>query len=774
MHGRGEYVGNIRMVGMLDVAFVRSPIAHGHIVGIEKPVGQEHTVYTHADLEGVQPIVANSGLPGFKSSEQPVLARGKVRQVGEMIAMCVAATRAEAEDIAAQVFVDFEELPAVVDMLDARSEGSALVHEHWGDNVFLETFVDAKVETDLDDIRRTAPIRVQRKLRTSRQSMAPMEGRGVVAHWDKRLAQLIVHTSAQMPHITRTGLAQCLGLDEGQVRVIAPDVGGGFGYKGILLPEEVCCGWLAMQLERPVRWLEDRREQLTANANCREHDYDITAYAQRDGRLIAVECEATVDSGAYSSYPFSACLEAAQVGSILPGPYKMDRYRCRTWSVATNKPPILPYRGVARTGVCYAIETMMDAIAVAAGLEPHEVRLRNLVEPHEMPFDNITNKHFDSGDYPEAVRRAVAAIDLPAVRARQQRGEADGRRIGLGIAVFCEQGAHGTSVYHGWGIPMVPGREPAVLRLTPDGVLEIRAGVHSHGQSMETTLAQIAHDVLGIDTDRIRVVLGDTGVTPYSTGTWGSRSIVMAGGAVGQAAKELKQRLLKIGAWLLKTPVENASWQPGAVLGADGAACTLEQIAHTWYLKPQLLPPDVDPRGLEVATTYQAKRDTGTFSYACHAVVVAVDTALGLTEILDYVIVEDGGVLINPMVVDGQVYGGAAQGIGTALYEAMPYSEDGQPLASTLADYLLPGATEVPPIRIEHMETPAPYTEFGQKGIGESGAIGSTAALANAVNDALRPLGAEVTRLPLSPRAVLEAIARASAARHDAAKGVPA
>jgi aerobic carbon-monoxide dehydrogenase large subunit len=774
MHGRGEYVGNIRMVGMLDVAFVRSPIAHGHIVGIEKPADFAHAVYTHADLDGVQPIVANSGLPGFKASEQPVLAHGKVRQVGEMIAMCVAATRAQAEDIAAQVFVDFEELPAVVDMLDARNAPPALVHEHWGDNVFLETYVDAKNDIDLDEIRRRAPIRVQRKLRTSRQSMAPMEGRGVVAHWDKRLAQLIVHTSAQMPHITRTGLAQCLGLDEGQLRVIAPDVGGGFGYKGILLPEEVCCGWLAMQLERPVRWLEDRREQLSANANCREHDYDITAYAERDGRLIAIECEATVDSGAYSSYPFSACLEAAQVGSILPGPYKMDRYRCRTWSVATNKPPILPYRGVARTGVCYAIETMMDAIAVAAGLEPHEVRLRNLVEPHEMPYDNITNKHFDSGNYPEAVRRAVAAIDLPAVRERQRRGEADGRRIGFGIAVFCEQGAHGTSVYHGWGIPMVPGREPAVLRLTPDGVLEVRAGVHSHGQSMETTLAQIAHDVLGIDTERVRIVLGDTGVTPYSTGTWGSRSIVMAGGAVGQAAKELKQRLLKIGAWLLKAPLAEVSWQAGAVVGPDGATCPLEQIAHTWYLKPQLLPPDVDPRGLEVATTYQAKRDTGTFSYACHAVVVAVDTALGLTEILDYVIVEDGGVLINPMVVDGQVYGGAAQGIGTALYEAMPYSEDGQPLASTLADYLLPGATEVPPIRIEHMETPAPYTEFGQKGIGESGAIGSTAAIANALNDALRPLGAEVTRLPASPRVVLEALAQAAAARRAAATGVTA
>ncbi|MCC8393796.1 xanthine dehydrogenase family protein molybdopterin-binding subunit [Paraburkholderia sp. MMS20-SJTR3] len=773
MRGRGEYVPNIRMVGMVDVAFVRSPIAHGHIVGIDKPAGFEHAIYTLADMEGVKPIVANSGLPGFKCSEQPVLASGKVRQVGETIAMCVAATRAQAEDLAAQVFVDFEELPAVVDMLDARRDDSALVHEPWGDNVFLETFVDANPAVDLDAIRRDAPIRVQRRLRTARQSMAPMEGRGCVAHWDRRLSQLILHTSAQMPHITRTGLAECLGLDEGQVRVIAPDVGGGFGYKGILLPEEVCCGWLAMQLEKPVRWIEDRREQLTANANCREHDYDITGYADRDGRLLAVECEAHVDSGAYSSYPFSACLEAAQIGSILPGPYKMERFRCRTWSVATNKPPILPYRGVARTGVCYAIETIMDAIALEAGLEPYEVRLRNLVEPHEMPYDNITNKHFDSGDYPEAVRRAMAAIDLPAVRARQRRGEPDGRRIGFGMAVFCEQGAHGTSVYHGWGIPMVPGYEPVVIRLTPDGVLEVRAGVHSHGQSMETTLAQIAHEVLGIDTDRVRIVLGDTGVTPYSTGTWGSRSIVMAGGAVGRAAKELKERLMKIGAHLLGEAPSEVRWENGAVVGSE-ASRSLREIARSWYLAPQLLPPDVDPRGLEVSTSYQAKRDSGTFSYACHAVVVAVDPALGKTEILDYAIVEDGGVLINPMVVDGQVYGGAAQGIGTALYEAMPYSEDGQPLASTLADYLLPGATEVPAIRIEHMETPAPYTEFGQKGIGESGAIGPPAALANAVNDALRGLGVRIDQLPITPRLIVEALAQQRERQAHAMKGMPA
>ena len=758
LRGRGQYVANIQMVGMKDVAFARSPLAHARILGIEKPAGAEDAVFVLSDLTGVRPIVADSSLPSFKSSQQPVLAGDKVRQVGETIAMCVAATRAEAEDLAAQVFVDFDELPAVVDMLAARASTSPQVHEHWGDNLFLQTEVGTQADSDFDQVCQGAAIRVQRHLRTARQSMAPMEGRGVVAHWDKRLEQLIIHTAAQMPHINRTGLAGCLGLDEGQIRVISPDVGGGFGYKGILLPEEVCLGWLAMHCGHPVRWIEDRREQLTANANCREHDYDITAYADRDGRLLAIDCEATVDSGAYSSYPFSACLEAAQIGSILPGPYKMDRYRCRTWSVATNKPPILPYRGVARTGVCYAIETVMDAIAVAAGLEPFEVRLRNLVQPEEMPFDNITKKHFDSGDYPESVRRAIKAIDLPSVRARQARGEPDGRRIGIGLAVFCEQGAHGTSVYHGWGIPMVPGREPAVVRLTPDGILEVRCGVHSHGQGMETTLAQIANHVLGIDPARVRVVLGDTGNTPYSTGTWGSRSIVMAGGAVGQACKELRQRLIKIGAWLLKEAPEAVRWEGNAVLGANSQA-SIDDIAHAWYRKPQLLPPDVDPRGLEVHTSYQARRDTGTFSYACHVVVVAVDPELGKTEILDYVIVEDGGVLINPMVVDGQVYGGAAQGIGTALYEEMRYSTEGQPLASTLADYMLPGATEVPPIRIEHMETPAPYTEFGQKGIGESGAIGSTAAIANAVNDALRPLGVEINELPITPRVVLAAIA---------------
>jgi carbon-monoxide dehydrogenase large subunit len=756
LRGRGEFIADIRLAGMKEVCFLRSPVAHARIRSIRKPDGAEHSVFTAADLEGVRPIVANSRLPGFKPSEQPVLAVDKVRYVGEPIAACVADSRAAAEDLAAEVEIDFEELPAVANMLAAREPGAALLHDHWGDNVFLETVVEA----DLEPIRKSAAITVKRRFRTARQCMSPIEGRGAVAVWDRRLEQLLIYTATQIPHIVRTGLAGCLGLGEGQVRVVAPDVGGGFGYKGILLAEEVCASFLARKLGIPIRWIEDRREQLTANANCREHHYDVTAYADAEGRLLAIDAEATVDAGAYSAYPFSACLEAAQVASILPGPYDFEAYRCRTWSAATNKPPILPYRGVARAGVCFVMEAMMDAIAREAKREPYEVRLKNLIPPEKMPFDNITKKHFDSGDYPECLRRAVKAIDLPAVRARQAKGEPDGTRIGVGFAIFCEQAAHGTSVYAGWGIPMVPGFEQAEARLTPDGGLELRVGIQSHGQGLETTLAQVAHEVLGIELDRIKVVHGDTAMTPYSTGTWGSRCMVMAGGAVATACRELSARLASIGAHLLQTTPEQVSVRDGKVIGPHGSV-GIAEIGKTWYLRPQDLPEGVPPGGLDVTAGYKAVRDSGTFSYAAHAAVVSVDLELGTVRIIDYAVVEDGGVLVNPMIVDGQVFGGTAQGIGTALYEEMPYDDHGQPLASTLADYMLPGATEVPAIRVEHMETPSPYTSFGQKGIGEGGAIGPPAAIANAVNDALAPLGAELTELPITPKRILAALAAA-------------
>ena len=756
LRGRGQFVGDIKLPGMQEVAFLRSPMAHGRIKHIEIPQEIRRRVFIAADLPDLKPIRAVSGLPGFKPSEQPVLASGKVRYVGELIAACIAPTRAEAEDMADRIVVELDELPAISDMLKARAPEAPLIHEHWGDNVYLETVV----RDDIAAIAAKAPVKVTREFRTARQCMSPIEGKGVVAAWEPRRDQLVVWTATQIPHVVRTGLAECLNMEQGKIRVVAPDVGGGFGFKGILSAEEVSVAYLARRLGRPLRWIEDRREQLIATANCREHHYVITAYADRSGKLLAIDAEATVDAGAYSAYPFSACLEAAQVASILPGPYHFQAYQCRTWSVASNKPPILPYRGVARTGVCFAMELVLDAVAREIGIEPHEVRRKNLITPAMMPFDNITEKHFDSGDYPECLRRAVKAIDLEAVRARQAKGEADGRRIGVGMSIFCEQAAHGTAVYANWGIPMVPGHEQASARLTPDGGLELRVGIQSHGQGLETTLAQVANQVLGVAVERINVVHGDTEYTPYSTGTWGSRCMVMAGGAVARACQELKKRVTAIGAKMLQTEAAQVRLEGGEVVGASGSV-TLAEVARTWYLRPQDLPPDVDPGGLEVTSGYKPLRESGTFSYAAHAVVVAVDVELGDLEILDYAIVEDGGVLVNPMIVDGQVYGGTAQGVGTALYEEMRFVELGLPLAATLADYLLPGPTEVPAIRIDHMETPSPYTEFGQKGLGEGGAIGSPAAIANAVNDALRPLSVEIGETPITPRRLLAALAKA-------------
>jgi carbon-monoxide dehydrogenase large subunit len=401
------------------------------------------------------------------------------------------------------------------------------------------------------------------------------------------------------------------------------------------------------------------------------------------------------------------------------------------------------------------MELMIDAIARRIGREPYEVRLENLVRPEQMPYDNVTDKHFDSGDYPKLLHMAVEAIDLPAVRARQKRGEADGRLIGLGISVFSEQTAHGTTA-DGKRRALY---EQAFARLTPDGGLDVRVGIQSIGQGLETTLAQIASQYLGLDPADVHVKLGDTELSPYSSGAWGSRGIVWAGGATARACKELAERVAKIGAALLQTDVDSVTVRDGGVYGPSGSV-SLGDIARAFYLAPADLPGDIDPHGLEVTGGYAPARLTGVHTGSAHAAVVAVDPETGGVEILDYVVVEDAGVLVNPMVVDGQIVGGTAQGIGSALFEEMPFDAQGQPLASTLADYLLPGSHEVPNVRILHMETPSPYTEFGQKGVGEGGAIGPAAAIANAVNDALHAFGVELCEIPITPPRIVAALSK--------------
>jgi carbon-monoxide dehydrogenase large subunit len=754
LHGKANFVADMVMPGLSEVAFMRSPLAHARLTAIEIAPAGQHAVFTRAHLSDVLDIAADSSLPTYQLSAHPPLARDKVRFVGEPIVMGFAPTRAEAEDLLETVQVQYQELPAYADVVTAMQAANNLVHEQWKDNAFVTLSVDK----NFDALAAQAEVVVHRKMSLSRQCMVPLEGKAVLAYWDHQANQLVVVSATQVPHLIRTALAQYLQMDQGQVRVISPDVGGAFGYKCVLQQEELCVAWLAKTYRKPFRYLEDRREHLIAGANTREHHYEMTAYADRRGRLLALDAKITIDGGAYSVWPFTIGIEPGQAIGNLPGPYAFDGYRCVTQCVATNKPGFVPYRGVARTGVCFAMELTLNALALEVGREPWEIRLENLVQPEQMPYVNVANKHFDSGDYPASVRRALEMINVKAVRARQQQGEADGRLIGVGLATYTEQSAHGTSVFAAWGMPIVPGFDQAMVRMTPDGGLEIRVGVHSHGQGMETTFAQIAHEVLGIELSKMRVMHGDTGQTPYSSGTYASRSLVMSGGAVSQACQKLVPQLLNIGAHLLKAKVTDVVLESGSVCCGERRV-SLSDIAKAWYLSPQLLPPDVDPAGLEATVGYKPRVDTGAFSYATHVALVAVDPQMGGVEILDYVVVEDCGVLVNPMVVEGQTIGGVAQGIGTALYEEMRYDEFAQPLASTLADYVMPGATEVPNIRMDHFETPSPHTEFGAKGMGEGGAIAPPAAIFGAVNDALRRVGAaELTRTPLTPRRVLEAL----------------
>ncbi|MCK8787827.1 xanthine dehydrogenase family protein molybdopterin-binding subunit [Roseomonas sp. NAR14] len=766
LHGRGCFTADIRMPGIQEVAFFRSPVAHARIRAREKPAALADSILFHDDLAGILPIVTRSTLPGYKLSEYPALAREKVRYVGEPVAICVAPTRAEAEDVAEQVSVEFEELPPVVSCAAGLAPGAALLHEQWGDNLFLETRSDNGIEA----VAATAPVTVELALETARQTMHPMESRAILAFWDHRAGQLVVHMATQVPHLMRAGIAEFLGIPQAIVRVAPPDVGGGFGYKCVLMPEELAVAWLAWHRKAPFRWIEDRREHLVSGANTRQHEYRIRAYADRRGRLLGLDAEVTIDTGAYSVWPFTAGLEAAQAGGNLPGPYDLKAYRCHVRAVATNKPPFCPYRGVARPGVCFAIESVIDAVARAVGREGWEVRAENLVTAAAMPYTNVTGKHYDSGDYPASLDTARGMIGFEEFRAGPRR-DARGRYLGIGFATYCEQTAHGTKVFASWGLPVVPGYDQAHVKLTPDGALEIKAGIHSFGQGLETTLAQVACTMTGVRLDDIRVTLGDTANTPFSTGAYASRGIVMVGGAVSRASEVVAARIKAIAAHLMQVRPEAVTFRDGRI-HAGAASVSYAEVGHAWYTRPDQLPDGVDTGGLEVTEGYRPQVDTGLFSYGTHAARVAVDAETGQVEILDYCISEDCGRMVNPMIVEGQTFGGAGQGIGTALFEESPYDANGQPLASTLIDYLLPGPTEMPRFRIHHTETLSPYTAHGIKGVGEGGAIAPGAAIACAINDALAPLGAVLRALPASPERVLAAIAEAGGA--DAAPAVAA
>ncbi|MEC8088087.1 MAG: xanthine dehydrogenase family protein molybdopterin-binding subunit [Pseudomonadota bacterium] len=759
--GRGRFVADIPFDNWLEAAVIRSPVAHGILKSIDPgELAVNEYVFTAEDFPDIKPIRAVPRVPGFKASDFPIFALDKVRYVGQPIGICLAPTAAEAEDIAQRITVDIEELPSIIDTLEASKKRDTLLHQSWGDNVFVQRDIEGG---DIEAARSSAEVTVTNEFRLNRHAAIPLESRSVLAAWDDRRDELTLYLSTQGPHLMRVGIAECLGIKERQLRVVSPDVGGGFGSKNRLMPEEVMVCAAALKIGLPIRWLEDRRENITANNQAREHWYRVTAHADNRGTILGIEAELIVDAGSYSIWPSGPFMETGMAARNLPGPYRIPALSVKTWTVATNKPPLGPYRGVARPGACFAIERTLDEIAHKVGRNPYDVRRENMVAAHEMPFTGAGGMRFDNGDYPKSVEKAAKAVGMAEVRARQSNADKSGALLGIGFASYSEQTAHGTEEWKARGTPVIPAFETATARMHADGTLELLVGIHSHGQGMETTLAQVASQELGLELDDIVVRYGDTAVGPYGNGTFASRSMVMAGGASANACRTLAARLKVIGAHLLQCDPEGVELRGGEIFGS-GASVSVAEVARTAHIRQDLLPDTVDPT-LEETAVYEPEITSGVFSYSTHAAVVSVDPETGEIRIENYAVAEDCGTVVNPMIVDGQIYGGVAQGVGTALYEEIPYDEYGQPQASTFADYHWPGPTSVPSFKISHIVTPATGTEYGMKGMGEGGAIAPPAAIANAVRDALLSAGidAEIAETPMSPRRIFTAIQEARA-----------
>jgi carbon-monoxide dehydrogenase large subunit len=753
-------VADFALPRTLHVAFVRSTHAHARIVGIDTTAARAAAgvaaVVTAADLAGrVSPIRAEARFPGFHASDWPILAGETVRYQGEPIAAVVAASPYLAADAAALVDVELEPLPVVVDAEAAVAADAPLIFPEWGDNLFLR-----RIGTlgDVDGAFAEADVVLRRVFRSQRYTGVPMEPRGCLAQFafDGGEGTLTLWTSTQIPHLIRSGVAAALGFPEHRLRVVSPDVGGGFGVKGSLYPEEVLIPYLARLLDRPVRWIADRSEDFLASIHARGHRHTLELAARRDGTILGLKARIVVDNGAYSTWPWTASMEIGIAAGNLPGPYQIRHYQFEAFSVCTNKMPIGAYRGVARPAACFSIERAIDDLARELGLDPLEVRERNLIDAY--PYVTVTGLEIDSGSLLPAVHRAKEVLGYDELRAEQAAARREGRLVGIGIANYTEQTAHGLTEYARRMLPITLGFDSATVRMDPQGTVSIAVGVHSHGQGLETTLAQIAADELCVGIDDIQVVYGDTQVSPYGMGTFASRGLVIGGGAVLGAARTIRGKLERIAAALLECAPEDLERADGAfqVRGVPTSAVTIRECARVAHFRAELIP-DVGP-GLEATVFFDNPPGTGTFSNGLHAAVVEVDPATGEIAIRRYLVIDDCGTVINPTIVEGQIVGGTVQGIGGALWEHLFYDEEGQLLSATFMEYALPRAGNVPPIEVISLCTPSPFTPLGMKGVGEGGAIAPGACLANAVSDALAPLGVEVTATPLSPEAVLRLI----------------
>ncbi len=758
--GRGQFIADFELPHMLHAVFVRSPLAHAHIKGVDlsRAAAAPGVVYalSGAQLAELLPPVPDTQLvlPSkwttqvqhkFINPQQPLLAHDKVRHVGEAVAVIVAQSRHAAEDAAQLVELDLDPLPAVLDPEAALSAGSPIVHDRFGTNL-IGAFTIAKGDAERAMAR--APRRLKRRFHHHRYAAMPMECRGVVALHDARTDAMTIWSSTQVVHWVRREAAAVLQLPEARIRCVALDVGGGFGVKGHVYPEDLLIPFLARRLGRPVKWIEDRREHLICSCHSRDQIHDVEVGFDDDGRILALRDSFAVDGGAWNPIGAGVVYNTA---AHLPGPYKIGAIAIDARIAATNKTPNAPYRGAGRPEAAFATERIVDLVAAELGLEPAEVRLRNMIRDDEMPYAMGMPYRdgqpivYDGGDYPAALEKALEAVGgLSAFRERQRAAREDGRHLGLGLGCYVE----------GTGVGPF---ESALVRIDPSGKIFLSSGGCPQGQGMETIFAQVVADAWSVQPDDVVVALADTAAISIGFGTLASRTTVTLSGAIHGASEKLRAKVFAIAANLLECAATDLELRNGRVgiVGVPGAEVTLAKVA-------QAARPGWDhgrPSGIDAGLeeTYYFEPPTVTWSYAAHAALVEVDIETGRVRVEDYAIAHDCGVVVNPMLVEGQIVGGAVQGIGGALLETLPYSTDGQPLATTLAEYMLPTAAGMPRFRLRHQHSPSPLNPFGVKGVGEGGPIAPPAALANAIADALRPLQVEFNETPIAPHRVVEA-----------------
>jgi carbon-monoxide dehydrogenase large subunit len=739
LRGRGRYLDDIVLPRMASLAFVRSPHAHAGIRGVEASAARRLdgvlVVLTAADLRQVaRPLAPRLDGEGFAPTAWPVLADDRTCFCGEAVAAVVATSAWAAADARERVRVEYEPHPATVSIDAALAADRVL-------------FRRRHRAGDVEGAFAGASLVLRETFEHARCSPSPLEPRGVLADWDGET--LTVWASTQTPSVMLTALAVALDLPETRVRVIAPDVGGGFGLKTHVFPEDVAVAAAARMLGRPVKWVEERRESLAAGSQARAQRMEVEVAAEADGVLRGLRARAVSDGGAYHVYPLTGALEPLGSAGILPGPYRTPAYEYEAVTVRTHKPPLGAYRGVGMAMGAFVMERLLDLVAERIGVDPAEVRRRNLIPREAYPFTSASGMTYDSGDFPKALEQVLAAVDYEGLRRDQAAARAAGHLVGVGIACYTEYTGMGAAVFRQRGMVHVPGIEAATVTMGADGTVSCATSFPSQGQGHATTIAQLVADRLGVPLDAVRVLPVDTLGAPRGSGTFGSRGAVSMVGSAAAAAERVRAKLQGLAAHRLEASAEDVTLEGGRawVRGAPHRAVTLGEVARLAYTPPPGgFPPGLSP-GLEATVYFDPPGPT--FSGAVHLAVVEVDRETGRVRLTRYALVEDCGPVINPLIVDGQIHGAVAQGIGEALLEAVVYGDDGQLLTATLMDYALPKADDVPPFEVGHLETPSPLMPGGVKGMGEGGTIGAPAAIANAVADAVRGLGVCVTRLPI-------------------------